>query len=96
MKRAENPTPKIPARILGLGLDNTDGEKRLTRGKNFTLFGGSEETHAVMQETAIKINEKLDQKGKRLEDVSQKEFRDILDDVANNIGYKKRNKNDPE
>ncbi len=44
------------------------------RGKNFVLCGGSEETHAVMQETATKINEHLDRRGQRLEDVSIREF----------------------
>ena len=69
---------KRQAAILGLGLDNEDGHTRLTRGKNFVLYGGSEETHASMQETAIKVNEKLDRRGKRLEDVSPRELHDIF------------------
>lgn len=68
------------AALLGLGLDATDGHKRLTRGSNFVLYGGSEETHAKMQETAIRVNERLDQRGKRLEDVSPNELRDIVCD----------------
>ena len=87
MKQAEEPDRKVKG-FLGLGLDNTDGETRLTRGKNFTLFGGSVDTHARMQETAIKINETLDQKGKRLEGVSPEEFRDIVMDVTDRIGKK--------
>jgi hypothetical protein len=63
--------------LLGLGLDAHDGHTRITRGKNFFLAGGSQETHARMQETAVKINEHLDRKGKRLEDVSVGELRDI-------------------
>ncbi len=70
------------AALLGLGLDNDDGHTRLTRGKNFLLVGGSQETHAAMQETAVKINESLDKRGKRLEDVSVRELRDICRDVA--------------
>lgn len=85
MRQTNPPKPKKAA-MLGVGLDNADGDKRLTRGKNFTLVGGSAETHAVMQETAVKINERLDKKGKRLEDVSPQEFRDILYDVADKIG----------
>lgn len=69
------------ASLLGLGLDNEDGHTRLTRGKNFLLCGGSEETHAVMQETATKINEHLDRNGRRLEDVSMNELRDICDSI---------------
>lgn len=70
------------AALLGLGLDGDDGQKRLTRGKNFVLFGGSQETHAQMQETAIKINERLDRLGKQLEDVSPREMLDIYRDVT--------------
>jgi len=78
--------PKKKAALLGIGLDHDDGHTRLTRGKNFLLCGGSERTHAVMQETAVKINEHLDSHGKRLEDVSVRELRDICKDVADSIG----------
>jgi len=66
--------------LLGVGLDNKDGHARLTKGENFCLVGGSEETHERMTETAIKVNEKLTERGKRLEDVSRNEFTDILID----------------
>lgn len=67
--------------MLGLGLDS-DGHKRLTTGPNFVLMGGSEETHEVMTEKVIKINEKLAAKKKQLEDVSGEEF----DDIAHSVG----------
>ena len=62
------PHPKCS--LLGLAFDAEDGQKRITRGPNFFLAGGTQETHGIMQETAIKVNEHLDGKGKRLEDVS--------------------------
>lgn len=67
--------------MLGLGLDS-DGHKRLTTGPNFLLLGGSAETHEVMTEKAIKINERLTSKGKQLEDVTKEEF----DDIARSVG----------
>jgi hypothetical protein len=73
---------RAQAALLGLGLDADDGQKRLTRGKNFVLFGGSQETHARMQETAIKINEHLDRRGKQLADVSPREMIDIYREVT--------------
>ncbi|MCL4192545.1 MAG: hypothetical protein KJZ87_12510 [Thermoguttaceae bacterium] len=76
---------KKSAALLGLAFDAADGHTRLTRGKNFILCGGSEETHAVMQETAIKINENLDRRGKRLEDVPVSELRSICRDVVESI-----------
>lgn len=82
--KASNDARKSAA-LLGLGLDNDDGQTRITRGKNFFLLGGSRDTHSVMQETAVKVNEKLDQRGKRLEDVSVDELRDICSDVNESI-----------
>lgn len=74
------------AALLGLAFDSDDGHTRLTRGENFVLYGGSQETHTVMQETALKINEHLDRRGKRLEDVSLRELRSICRDVTDSIG----------
>jgi hypothetical protein len=70
--------------MLGLGLDS-DGHKRLTTGSNFVLMGGTQETHEVMTEKAIKINEKLTARGKQLEEVSRDEF----DDIAHSVGLKR-------
>jgi hypothetical protein len=64
--------------LLGLGLDNKDGHVRITRGPNFQLVGGSQPTHEQMQETAIKVNEELVKRGKRLADIGPQEFLDIL------------------
>ncbi|HEY2148743.1 MAG TPA: hypothetical protein VGH32_12450 [Pirellulales bacterium] len=69
------------ASLLGVAFDAEDGQKRITRGDNFLLLGGSEESHSVMQETAIKVNERLADRGKRLEDVSHRELRDIFREV---------------
>ncbi|MGA2786861.1 MAG: hypothetical protein ABSF60_04990 [Verrucomicrobiota bacterium] len=74
---------KRKAIMLGVGLDS-DGHKRLTTGSNFALVGGSEETHEVMTEKAVKINEKLKARGKQLETVSRDEF----DDIAHEVGLK--------
>jgi hypothetical protein len=75
--------------MLGLGLDS-DGHKRLTTGPNFALLGGSHDTHEAMTEKAIKINEKLAAKGKRLEDVSREEF----DEIAHSVGLQRRQEKD--
>jgi len=82
MRAKKQEKTKKTAALLGVGLDAEDGQKRITRGKNFLLAGGSEETHGRMQETAIKVNESLDRKGKRMEDASPEELRDILHDAV--------------
>jgi hypothetical protein len=81
MANASKKKARRKALLLGLGLD-TDGHKRVTKGPNFVLLGGSQETHEVMTEKAIKINEKLAAKGKQLEEVSREEFDDIADSVG--------------
>ena len=64
-----------------MAFDADDGQKRITRGPNFLLAGGSQDTHGQMQETAIKINEHLDRNGKNLAEVSATELRDIVADI---------------
>jgi hypothetical protein len=69
------------AGLLGLAFDADDGHKRITRGNNFLLAGGSEQTHGVMRETIIKVNEELDARGLNLADVSADQLRDMLNDA---------------
>ena len=76
------PDKENKAWLLGLGLDCKDGHRRFTRGENFLLFGGSQETHEVMQEKSLKFNEKLKARGKTLEGLSRGEFGDIAQDVG--------------
>ena len=70
------------AMMMGIGFDHKDGQKRITKGKNFLLVGGSEETHERMTETAIKVNEKLSSKGKTLDSISREEFFDLLSECS--------------
>lgn len=77
---------KGKAMMLGVGLDS-DGHKRITTGENFALVGGTAETHEVMTEKVIKINERLKSRGKQLETITGKEF----DDIAEEVGLKKVN-----
>ncbi len=81
------PSPDTPARqsaarreasLLGLGLDSTDGHKRITTGEQFTLVGGSQETHERMTETVVKTFEELKRREKRLESVDPRELAEIL------------------
>jgi hypothetical protein len=69
------------AALLGLAFDAKDGHKRITRGSNFFLAGGSEETHGLMRDTIIKVNEQLDARGLELADVSADQLRDMLNDA---------------
>jgi hypothetical protein len=70
---------KAKKKLLGVGLDAKDEHIRITTGENFKLVGGSEETHGVMQEKAVKMNEHLKRRGKTLDTVGSEEFHEIAD-----------------
>ncbi len=77
----DNPE-KDSALLLGVGFDNQDERLRITKGDNFYLMGGSEETHDRMTETAVKFNEKLSKRGKSLHELSRDEFVDLMREAA--------------
>jgi hypothetical protein len=74
-------TERRVAGLLGLAFDAEDGHKRITRGKNFLLAGGSEQTHGHMRETIVRVTDELDDRGLDLADVSVDELRDMLNDA---------------
>lgn len=78
MKKAPRRRKPKSAHLLGVGLDNQDGHKRLTRAEQFTIVGGSEETHGRMTETVIKTFETLKRRGKQLTAVEPRELAEIL------------------
>jgi len=70
--------PHTPSHLLGIGLDNEDGHKRITRAEDFSLIGGSAETHERMTETAIKTFEELKVRGKSIHTVEPTELAEII------------------
>lgn len=76
-KKRKKPAARV-AGLLGLGLDNQDGHKRITTGERFAIVGGSDETHGRMTETVIKTFEELKTRGKQLEQVEPTELAEIV------------------
>ena len=70
--------PKVMAHLFGLGLDCTDGHKRITQAEKFSILGGSENTHDKKTETLFKTFEDLSLKGKTLESASMEEITDLI------------------
>ena len=66
------------AALLGIGLDNDDGHKRITTAEEFAIVGGSAETHGRLTETALKTFEELKHRGKRLGEVEPAELAEIV------------------
>lgn len=77
--------PRRKPMLVGLGLDNDDGEVRVTRGENFHLLGGSEETHEAMQDKCIRFNERLQARGKQMAELARQEFLDIAAECEMNV-----------
>jgi len=71
--------------LLGIGLDNEDGHTRITKGEDFFLVGGSQETHEKMQEFTIRLTEQLHKRGKRIKNVPIRELRDIADELRGQL-----------
>lgn len=68
--------------LFGVGFDCKDKHMRITKGKNFYLYGGSHRTHKALQEKAIKFNEQLDKRGKTLDTICKREFNEITHKIG--------------
>ena len=66
-------------------IDGDDGQRRITRGPNFYLVGGSQRTHEHLTKIAVKINEKVDERDKRLEDINARELSQIVEEVKDMV-----------
>lgn len=66
--------------LLGIGLDEKSGQKRITRAERFSVVGGSEETHEKITETFLKTCENLKRKGRDLDDADPREISDLLNE----------------
>ncbi|NJN14774.1 MAG: hypothetical protein HC813_03985, partial [Planctomycetes bacterium] len=64
--------------LMGLGLDS-DGHSRITKGEDFLLLGGTEETHGTMQEKVERLNHTLDRMGTSFQHASEEELREAAD-----------------
>ncbi len=80
MKAKRRPT--VIRGLMGVGLDNQDGHRRVTTGEKFAIVGGSAETHEQLTETALKTFEQLKQRGKDLSEVAVEELADIIRKAA--------------
>ncbi len=76
IKKRKPNAPK--AGLLGVGLDNDDGHKRITTGEQFAIVGGSADTHERLTETAVKTFEELKTRGKSLQQVEREELAEII------------------
>jgi hypothetical protein len=68
---------RIRAAFIGLCLDPSDDQLRLTRGHQSLVFGGSAENHAALQETVLRMELELDRQGQQLGDLNPSELAEL-------------------
>ena len=79
---ADRRLPSRPIRfLLGLGLDS-DGHVRATRGDDFLLVGGSEETHGRMQEHVERFRSTLGKMGTDLQHASKEQMQEAAEETG--------------
>jgi len=74
------PRPRrLRAALIGFGLDDGDDQQRLTRGDQTLIVGGSAQTHAELRATALRMEQELDRRGRRLGDLDPVELAELAD-----------------
>jgi hypothetical protein len=68
--------------LFGLGFDQDDELKRITRADDFTLLGGSEDTHERMVEEAQAFMEVLGKYGRKMEHLTKREYYEIVKKIS--------------
>ena len=70
---ADRRNPSSQRFLMGIGLDN-DGHARVTKGEEFMILGGTEETHGAMQDGVERFQETLEKMGTDLQRASDDEM----------------------
>ncbi len=65
-------------RLLGVGFDSEDGHVRITKGENYDVLMGSDESHDYMQQLIQKIEDALKEQDLSLDDLSPEEFAEFV------------------
>ncbi|QDV38058.1 hypothetical protein [Tautonia plasticadhaerens] len=71
------PRKRLRAVLVGLGLDDADATQRIINGDQCLILGGSEQTHAEMLETVLRLESELERRGQSLGEVSPADLADI-------------------
>ena len=68
-------------RLLGVGFDAEDGHLRITKGKNYDVLMGSDESHEYLQQFIQKIEDEFTARNLSLDDLSPEEFREFVENI---------------
>jgi hypothetical protein len=65
-------------RLLGVGFDAEDGHLRLTKGENYDVLMGSDESHEYLQRLIQNIEAELLEQHLGLDDLTPEQFSDLV------------------
>jgi len=71
--------------LLGVGLDGRPDDVHITRGPNFYLWGGSKRTHEQMRESVLRLNDKVERRGKQLREINARELVEIAEEIRDEM-----------
>jgi hypothetical protein len=68
-------------RLLGVGFDAEDGHVRITKGEQFDVLMGSDESHQYITGLITKIEDELKSRNMSLDDLTPEEFTQFVESV---------------
>jgi len=68
-------------RLLGVGFDADDGHVRITKGENYDVLMGSDESHEYIQQLIQRIEDELKARGMSLDDLTPEEFGEFVQSI---------------
>ena len=71
------PRRRLRAVLVGLGDDDAEAPRRIINGEQCLVLGGSEQAHAELLETMLRLEAELERRGKGLGEVSPADLADI-------------------
>lgn len=77
----QKPNQKKIIGLLGVGFDTDDGHVRITKGENYDVLMGSDESHEYIQQLIHKIEAELKARGLTLDDLTPEEFSTFVQSI---------------
>ena len=68
-------------RLLGIGFDADDDHVRITKGENFDVLMGSDESHEYISELIQDIEREIKERGLALDDLSPEQLSELVKSI---------------
>lgn len=68
-------------RLLGVGFDAEDGHVRISQGKKYDVFMGSDESHEYIRTLIESIEKAIEKRGLTLDDLTPEELTTLIESL---------------